>query len=485
MRVLYISVFLFSVAWGPSVWASSDSMKLDFRSYIEGVERNNLDIQISRSRILQLTDAKAQPELEFSPQLFARALYADEKTTGINGIQSPGDQTKTLSQSFGVQKAWGPGVETRLSHSWMRVDVEGLPGIDSAIWSNQFDLELRVNLWRNLLGRQRWANLRAARRALEAQIFSESFNVESALAQAEVAYWMASFAQERSRSLLDSLERARAILAWNQRRRSLNVVDDGDVLQSQAAVLRIQQNLEEAQRLEREARRQMQFLMGQEDLAGDRGAVWTLEPLSFDFSEMNVPPTWNRDDRLDYRAAQLSAIAAREEASAGRSALDPQLDLFARYGGRSLDSSFSKAQSQTFDHSFPQYEIGVELMLPLSVHQTRRAQSAQSRASDIADVQRSSLERRLDRRFYDLKEELTELISRIRVAKDLEQTQKRKLEHEDQRFRQGRSSSFQILSFQEDLAQSELGLLSLYAQLRQSIAQLKLYGVFLGPASQD
>lgn len=476
-------VFLFpcSILWG----AEDPSKHLTYEEFMKQVEANNPEIFLARQRIESARSAKAEPGLVFSPQAFAKTLYSDEKSNGTNGIQQPGDKTKNFTQVVGVNKSWAFGVDTNMSHSLTRVDIEGIPVLTSAVWTNQFDLEVRANLWKNLLGSEKWASQKSALSLLDAEIFSQSFNIESLMVQAEATYWKAAFAQERKKSLTATLKRARAILAWNEKRRKLNVADQGDVLQSKARVLEIEQALESSLRAEKEARRALRFFVSGSLSSVDIQNEWSLEGLTFDLPEFKVPETWSRDDRLDLRAIAESREAAVASAKSAKSGLNPQVDLYAQYGGRSADMDFGEAESQVFDNSFRRYEVGLELSVPLFVHKLRKAQQSKDREVDVAQANYRLAEYRLEQAYENLRDQLQDLQRRIRVAIELKETQRRKLANEDNRFRQGRSSSFQVLSFQEDLADADLGVLSLYVELRQIMAQMKLFGVYLGPSSQN
>lgn len=443
---------------------------MSLNEYLDLVKNESPQIQLAHEQLRAAENQKAQPQLSFSPQLIGGLNYMDEKSLGTSGIQQPGDRNRILSQNLGIQKEWTSGTKTSLQHLIRRNDLEGIPGLTDAFWTNQIQIQIEQDVWRNFFGQERRNELKSNLLALDAAIARARFTIQSELATAQKIYWQLALAQRISKSLEQSLSRTRGIFDYNQKRFRANIIDKGDLLQSEAAVLQLQQALEDSRAREQEALRHLYLYV-----SSSEAAQFSTEDLVFSLDQVAVPENWSPQSRLDLRSLELLAEAEAAEARAKISRSYPDLRVSGSYSGNSFDASFGEAEKEVFKDDFRRYELGLQLKVPLQFSKLADTRAAAKHEASSAEIQYRIGRRELEIGFSNLKGQITETLNKLDFAMRLEKTQREKLANEDKRYRQGRSSSFQLLTFEEDLAAAELEALTLFARLRSLLADLQLF----------
>lgn len=457
-----------------SLVSAQEPTAISLQDFLTEVREKNRAIQVSSLRRQSNELARAEPQLVFSPYGRATLAYNDNKPTALSSaaLFTP-DQTKSVIQSYGLSKKWTWGMATSITHHFNYNSAAGLTPTQPNYWSNGLEVSVTQSLWKNFLGRgDRW-NLHSAENRLDAAALMEEFRIQQILAQAEVAYWNYALSQALRKSFEGSLARTQRTLSWNEKRREANLVDRGDVLQSRAAVLKAKDSLIEAKKNETKARRMLMFFLAES--IGSNPESFNTQALPYDATTELETEAWQVENRLDLQAKQKTSLAAEWEAQSQKDAGRPDLNLFASYGGKSLAGSFGTAESETLDNSYREYEIGVSLEIPLNFWKTNDVKRAKDLFARSQNIDYRDASEDTAKYLKDLLSDLEALREKILLSEELEKVQKGKLSSEEKKFRQGRSSSFQVISFEEDLASAELNKLQLYAEARSLLAELKLY----------
>jgi outer membrane protein TolC len=113
---------------------------------------------------------------------------------------------------------------------------------------------------------------------------------------------------------------------------------------------------------------------------------------------------------------------------------------------------------------------------------------AQSDARHGAELQALGAERRLqqtladqEQQWNDLTNKLADAESQFHYARIIENVQKKKLENETHQLRRGRSTTFQVLQFEQDYTNAQLTRAQVGAQVLNLRSQLKFYEPVNGP----
>jgi len=180
--------------------------------------------------------------------------------------------------------------------------------------------------------------------------------------------------------------------------------------------------------------------------------------------------------RADVRAAE-AAMKAREALSrSAREDLVPAVDLFGSLELGARAPTGSDAISNSFSDRYPSAVVGLRLQSSLGVGALLSARSG--RASEEAAAQLEYRRRLLEEEteWKDMVRRFTELQDRVGLAFDFEEAQRLKLDYERKRYRQGKSTAFQIVLFERDFVNAQLTRIGLHAELLGLSARMKIFG---------
>jgi outer membrane protein TolC len=290
------------------------------------------------------------------------------------------------------------------------------------------------------------------------------------LAQAESVYWRLVLARDSVRVAKDTLERQLKLRDWNANRVKMQLADRSDYLQSEAVV--------EARRLE---------LRGAED--EERAAARAFNSLrSLDSDEVpeklqslvgteldRLSPPARAQFREDVLAAEQQARLQEASAEIGRERNKPQLDFYAALSTNGRDVVQGSAINESFTLQRQNNTVGLRFVAPLNFGATSDAREGYARERQAAST---NLERRRfeqEREWQDLSRRFEDAKARLKLARTYESAQREKLNHERDRQRRGRTTTFQVLMFEQDYSMAQLAHLQAQAQLLQILTQMKTF----------
>ncbi len=409
-------------------------------------------------------DLALQPELEV---IVERVNENRERlSTGATIKPRLDNVTAVLSKPFAT------GTEITIGPSWERALTPSLtPGNRSTI---DWQITLSQSLWQDGFGRA--TRLRHSREDYERkqQLAEALLRRGQLLAEFETIYWDWALAVREEELQNKNLKRSEEILRWVRDRYNRQAAENIDLLQarallnqSQLRVATVKQNLVlQVARMERYA----------------PGHAWRPMPEDLSISRPleTLATKWVGGDltqaaTLDYLSASNAALAARERAKETRESIRPELDLELAYGKNAIDTESNEALRRSYEESHEYSSIGVVFRTGLDVGRERKL-------VDSVRAQRDAAERRSEARAAEnriawdqLKREIAELETRLSHAKELVDVQVRKANAERERYRKGRSTAFQAITFEQDAAEAELTLWTLYALMRKTEARARLF----------
>lgn len=179
--------------------------------------------------------------------------------------------------------------------------------------------------------------------------------------------------------------------------------------------------------------------------------------------------------KLALLAAQGEALATSVNAEEARESIRPQLALELAYGRNGVDPSASSAIRQSFNETHEYTSVSLVLRTGLDLGREQKKVEAARAAGAAAEARRVALEGEGSVAWSAVLEQVRDLRGRIVIAKNLLETQVQKNEAEKQRHRTGRATAFEAITFEQDAADAELNLWTLYALARKAEAQAHLY----------
>ncbi|MFN8790061.1 MAG: TolC family protein [Bdellovibrionales bacterium] len=410
-----------------------------------------------------------QPDLLTNVNLFANSSHLDDQRPTVNPIFQ-GDRTLVDTFAVGLQQQTRLGLRWSLSQNIQRTEIDDAPFVPQPRFYDVFPrLELAMPLWRNLLGRE-----------TSAQQDQLRFQAQARLKQAEIA-WIQRQAiiEETFYNLLsqqeayaiqkDSLARAEKILEWSRGRVQRNLVDENDLYQSQAAVAQRRIDLTTAETALKAAARTFNALRG---LAED-DVKEKLVGSELDLKRLKLDRTLNRvrkdlKAQSDLNMSQAAGYGAQQEQA------KPALDLTVQAQTQGRNGTFTGADRRTFQEQDLLY-VGLNFSMPLD--QTKASQIR----SGFAKLERSQslLERARLRdellTWAETVDQAEQIFKQLQLLRDLEVIQRKNADAERSRLNRGRSTTFQVLSFEQTYNTIRAQRIQAEFQARQFLNQLSLF----------
>ncbi len=405
---------------------------------------------------------KEESERLFSPQLVARAIRNDNRDEQT-GLTSDGNEiirrSKTDDYGVALVKKWKSGLTTAVNYDWTRIDNSADTG-SSTTFQARPSASVTLPLWRDLLGKQSRANNDQLQLQMEASRLSALHQRQRWLYEARLAYWSLQLAREKTAICRDTLARSVSILAWSKRRSALSLGEDTEIIQARAnqsvRELELQQVLELEKTASSEFNRYrgtagMVVLENLEDLDS------SLAILAFQWSDQ-TPKNW------DLKASEAQMEARKAAWDSAKSDIEPDLNAFTSVSSTGSQSSFGAASDEGFQARRPNTVIGARLTIPLDVFKAKRVAGGYERSYLAAVLEYKDKVLQSEREWCRLHQRLDDVNQRLVMAKAIEVIQKEKVEKEQQRLRAGRTTQYQVQSYEGDYSSARLQRLSIQAE---------------------
>ncbi|MBS1983185.1 MAG: TolC family protein [Bdellovibrionales bacterium] len=446
------------------------SRALTLSEYLDKVRQKN-GLFESTTLSKQAAEARReQGDLVLSPYLTAQTAYFDDQSEpSLPGFQ--GNRTTARSFSLGVAKKLATGTGVSLNYEVKKSETFGLPAKVTEPWTSGLTFGFSQSLWRDAFG----AGTRARRERESSTAVLEKLGQETQARQllvtAEAAYWDAIYQKEEVKVRQESLQRSERLVDWTRRRLGNGIGDSSDLLQAQALT----------------STRRIQLLTAQdESLAATRKLAdyvqvdnpAELESAHDDYTLVRDLKSFAGSDqpaRIDAVMQSYEARVKKGAADEVHDALRPDLQLAGSVTANSREAGASDALSNSFETGKPTASVGLKFVMDLdrpAVDKVRAGLRADARGAELkaaqAQYESESAWKELTRRHQVLSE-------RIRIMEDLVRTNQSKVKRENERLNIGRTTTFQVISFEQDQADAQVLLLKLKTEQRKLESQAKLF----------
>ncbi|WP_413568554.1 TolC family protein [Bdellovibrio sp. HCB117] len=467
-----LNIASFSLILAATLVGNSASA-MNLSEYLDQVKQHSLGYKASSEQAEASQLKTREADLFFTPRLFANARI------GYDGKEPFGstityDELKMQNYSLGVSQDFSFGLETKLSYAMDRTEVVGadLPaGIPNSFWDATPLLELNMPLWGNGFGRTARANEELTRQQNVAEKFGAEAESVGTLVEAEAAYWSLASAQELVQVQKRALKQAQSILDYVSRKARMNLGENADVLQAKAMVEATIFGVQQAENSEKAARRAFNTFLNRK---AEEPAP-ALDGINYSSLGTVEVPKARPGDRYDVKAAEAQSRLAQASAKVTEEKNKPTLDLYGSYAlnGRNeeLNDALKAAGEDGRDTAF----VGLRFNLPLNVFALNDAKAGALKASKAAEFSYQAKQFNQEQEWTNLVEQMAEAKESLRLATNIVNAQKAKLDNERTRLRQGRTTTYQVLLFEQDFSQSEVNRVQAAAQILGLQARVKLY----------
>ncbi len=481
MPLLFLGLsFLFA-----PVWTGAQAV-LNVDDYLSQVQDNNPALQASSQTQKGYTLKAKEVDMEFSPLFNANYTAVDDKKQPTS-LLSP-SETQAYSWNLGLSKKWFTGTTISLNYglnytNLMFPSLTGIPGfppslLDSLVPSIPYydvapSLTVSQSLLRDFMCGLTGSTVSKTKAQANAAEKAEHLRAETLKSQAEMAYWQLSLARAVVAYDQESLSRTAKLLEWSQRRVNLNLADRSDLYQTQAAYKLKELNLKMAQQDLLTQQRNFNTFRGR---SGDE-VPENLEDLNHRLSDPSFQNAEikKQNDRLDVQASGLMMQSARYEVTETFYKSLPDLNAFGTVVYNGHDYGALAAYDTSLSGGQPTYTVGLTFIAPLDFFTLNQIQ--QGYDSDYAAAQRNLDSAKLNESqdWRNLLKSWEDVNTRLSLAKEIQDLQEEKLKNETERFNNGRTTTFQLLSFEDDFDQAQLNTLRLGVEKLSILAQAKLY----------
>jgi outer membrane protein TolC len=274
-----------------------------------------------------------------------------------------------------------------------------------------------------------------------------------------IAYWDLVASIEQLQVAEETLSLGREQQTQNERRLAAGVGTEVEVLQAQANVAeRVGERLLRETAVKGAADRLKGILYPGTDVATWERDIHPVTPLPQ--ADASLIPDWQGsllialDSRSELRQQRLEIDATEEQLVRARSETKPQLDFVAAASGHGLDDNYSDAFDGALSFDGKRYLAGLSFSFPVGNRFARNAELAARAGLRSARIAYDQLESQVVAEVRDttrLSQYSAEAVHAAEVTRDLA---RRQLEAEQARYREGLSTNFQVLEFQQKLAES-------------------------------
>jgi outer membrane protein TolC len=457
-----------SIVMGSSVHA------LTLSEYLNQVQEKSLSYLQGKTQAEGASLVGREADLLTSPYFFAEARQSfDTKLPAPP--QSPSyDQKNVGLYSAGVTQKFDFGLEAKLAYTLTKTRYENsdfAAGVESSFWDATPEIELRMPLWGNGFGRTIKAQAEVTRNQNLADQYGALANSQNLLINAEVAYWQLSTAKERLVIQEQALGAGQNIYNFVNKQRQKNLGESADVLQATALIESYKLQLQQAQNDVERAERAFNIYLNQESSL----ATPSLEKVDYVQLQSIVVPDARPGERLDVKAARAQTALVKASSALVLERNKPTLDVIGGYAlqGRGIEASkaFTNGSKTNHDSGY----VGVMFNMPLNFSAVSDARAGAKRLVDSAEIKEQNLTYTQEQDWYDLKQRLLESQAALKIARSMENAQKAKLDNERTRLRQGRTTTYQVLLFEQDYTSAQAARILSATQIIALESQLKLY----------
>lgn len=457
-----------------SIVAGPHAFALTLNEYLTQVEEKSLAYRQGKAQAEGSGLVSREADLLTSPYFFAQARQSFDTTIPAPPQSPTWDEKNVGLYSAGLTQKFDFGLEAKLAYTITKTEYENsrfAAGVESSYWDATPNIELKMPLWGNGFGRTIQAQADVTRNQNLADQYGALANSQNLLINAEVAYWQLSTAKERVAIQAQALGAGQNIYNYVNKQKQKNLGESADVLQATALIESYKLQLQQAQNDVERAQRAFNTYLNLESTTATPG----LETVDYANLQNIVVPEARPGERFDVKAARAQTALAKASSALVLERNKPTLDVVGGYAlqGRGLESSRAFKNGNKTDHDSGY--VGVMFNMPLNFSAVSDAKAGARRLQESAEISEQNLVYTQDQDWIDLKQRLSESKATLKIARSMEVAQKAKLENERTRLRQGRTTTYQVLLFEQDYTTAQAARIQSATQILALEAQVKLY----------
>ena len=460
----------------------------------------NVELRVERENMAIAESGEGRAKGAYDPTLRADARWRD-RTDPVNSILSgapTGDLAPNTSgyvANLGISQLLPTGGTVAFTTTTARDETTNVFSILSPSWSTSVGLELRQPLLRNLPVDPARQGLRVARVDRSRSAASLARVTAETVAAVERAFWSLLAARRDAEARQSAVALAERQKADVGARVEAGTLSEADLAAPVAELERRKGDLYASREAASRAENALKSLL----LADPADPLWSCRLVPVDEPEGTAPTAPDVDAALvsatatrpevAEAAARLERLAVEDEAARDRTR--PQLDLVAAYARRGLageqnpgidppfpvgateipdavDGGLGRSWGTVREGRFPDASVGLALTIPLG-NRAARADAAVARSSRTqAELGLLRIRQAVEVEVRNAAVALETAAQRLAAARAGKAAAETQLGAEEERFDAGLSTSFFVLTRQNDLTLALLAQTAALADLRKA-----------------
>lgn len=446
---------------------------LTLAEYLEQVKGQSTGYQGTSTQAEGARLKSREADLVFAPALFAEGRTGyDEKLSSSPALAY--DRIESSNYKLGFTQQFEYGLQAKLYYEANKTDFVGAnfgANVSTKFWDASPKIELNLPLLGGGFGSTSRANQDLVRQQNFADQFTNAHQAANFLVGAEAAYWRLSSWNEVLRIQEQGLKAAKNIFDYVGKKQRMNLGENSDVIQARALVEARTLELQMARNEARDSLRNFnKFRNAEPDAPAD-----TLTPVDLNAVESSTVPTNRPGDRFDVKATEAQLASARAASKIATERNRATLDVYGTYAlnGRDpkLDEAIADSGTSQRDTAF----VGFKMNMPLNLSAQSDARAGALKTEKAAELNRAFSVYSQDMDWTTLTRNLADGKENFRLLTRIEEVQKTKLENERKRLRQGRTTTYQVLLFEQDYTQAAVTRVKSAANILSLQSQVKLY----------
>lgn len=419
------------------------------------VLQKNLDIAIERIGP-PIEEARVESEKGiFDPELSGSLQRADSETplstrSSVAAGGRASTESETYSLSTGISGRISPGTEYSL-------EFEDTRSEDSF---NQFEAEydsfagIRITqpLLKNFGNDANRFNIHIAQKNHDISISELKQRIIDTVAEFKKTYWDMVLAIEDLNVRNESLRLAESLLDLNRKRLKAEVISPLEVTQAEAGVAARKEDVIIARKVVRERENALKRLISDNIYEMRNVEILPADAPVFLPADLNIESGFREglQNRPDYMQAKIEIEKKDISIKYAENQKFPSIDLEASYGYNGLGESFRGSINNMDDN--PEWTLGITMRFPLGNRSAKSELHIAKLESFQALLNLKKLEQEILVEIDNAVQTLDADSKRIDATKISTRLAKEALRAEELKLREGLSTSHNVLTFQEDLA---------------------------------
>lgn len=473
LRILLTSLIVICCSAG----SYAQERPLSISEYLDQVRTQNLNYNAAAQNAEAYNLLKKKADLVTAVKLYgySEKSYA-EQNQALQFFRYK--QVDYQKNQIGFSQTSDFGLNTNVYYLLNKTKYHGLnaasaanPGLAIQNYQSTPTLELTLSLWQNRFGASTKANKESIYFANESQKLTAKSLSLTELTNSEKSYWMLVYTRKAVEIQRRALASAKKILDYVTKRERMNLGEKADVLQARASFESRQLFLKQAENDEKIA---IKIFNKQRNVDLDQ-IPEKLEDFDLKKLQTFLVPTIKASDRFDVKANEATMKAAVAAAKLEEENNKPSLSLYGSHSVTQIKDTPYKAVNSSFAPNGIGSKIGVQFSMPINFGLTSDIREGALKSASAAKItyRQRLLEQEND--WQSLVQNMASYRENLKLSLAIEAAQKSKLENERIRLKQGRTTTYQVLLFEQDFSNSELATGQLAYRLLEAIANSRLY----------